>query len=134
MTPMRRVPAFAFVVLLLAGCGSAATGSLPPSPVATVPSTTAPSVAQSNTPIAATPAPTPSARPVPSPTPQTYVVRRGDSYISIAKRFGVKSVALTQANPTVRFFFTQTGPDPSHTFPPGVKDIQIGDVLIIPTP
>jgi hypothetical protein len=132
---MRRVPAFAFVVLLLVGCGSAATGSPPPSLVATVPSTTAPSAAPSSTPTVATPVPiTPSAKPVPSPTPRTYVVQAGDVPGRIASGFGITVLALTRANPTVRFVFQQTGPDPSHTFAPGWKDIQIGDVLIIPAP
>lgn len=130
---MRRLAAVAFMVMLLAGCGSAATtGSSRPTQGTAAPSATALSVTPSSTP-AATPAPTATtAASTPSPTPQTYVVQLGDSPGRIASLFGITVIALLRANPTIRFYLSQTGPDAAHTFAPGVRDIQVGDVVIIP--
>ncbi len=74
---------------------------------------------------AATPRPTaaaatPSAAPTlaPAPTPQVYVVAKGDTMSRIAKKFGVTVEELTAANPQVK----------------NPNKIKIGDELTIPVP
>ncbi|MDW8327358.1 MAG: LysM peptidoglycan-binding domain-containing protein [Anaerolineales bacterium] len=49
------------------------------------------------------------ASPTPSPTPVTHVVRRGETLIGIAVRYGVSLEALQQANPTVSAQFLSIG-------------------------
>ncbi len=62
--------------------------------------------------------PTPAVTAVPAPTPQLYVVAKGDTMSKIAKRFGVSVEQLLLANPQVK--------DPNK--------IKIGDELTIPVP
>lgn len=94
-------------VLILSGCGSAATPS--PSPTATPeatpqPTEAAPSVAESASPSAA--------------TEQVYVVQKGDTLIRIAYRHGITLAALRAANPKVT--------DPTK--------LRVGQKLVIPAP
>jgi nucleoid-associated protein YgaU len=57
--------------------------------------------------------------PVPEPTPRTYTVKQGDTLSSIAGRFNLTLDELIAAN-------TEAVPDPDK--------LDVGDVLIIPTP
>ncbi len=71
--------------------------------------TATPVVQATDTPVPTTP---------PPPTPQTYVVAKGDTFSKIAKKFGVTVEELKAANPQVK----------------NIDKIQIGDQLTIPTP
>jgi LysM repeat protein len=71
--------------------------------------TAAPSVESSATPAPTTP---------PEPTPQVYVVVKGDTFSKIAKRFGLTVEALQQANPQIK----------------NINKIGIGDEITIPVP
>ncbi|HUB87888.1 MAG TPA: LysM peptidoglycan-binding domain-containing protein [Verrucomicrobiae bacterium] len=46
--------------------------------------------------------PAPEPAPAPAPTTETYVVMKGDSFYTIAKKYGVKIKALEDANPNVK--------------------------------
>lgn len=94
-------------VVLLAGCGSAATPS--PSPTATAEATPQPTET--------TPAPSESASPSAS-AEQVYVVQKGDTLIRIAFRHGITLAALRAANADV------TDPTKLH----------VGQKLVIPAP
>jgi murein DD-endopeptidase MepM/ murein hydrolase activator NlpD len=105
-----RIASFLFWTALLCGCRTTvpATAEFPTparwrSPTAT-PSYFFPTRAVSLTPT-----------PVPSPTPRTYTVRAGDTFGSIAAKFGVTVDDLIRANP---------GVDPNA--------LPIGTVLVIP--
>ena len=69
------------------------------------------------TPIAESTA-TPEITPVPAPTPQIYVVRKGDTMSKIAKKFDLTVAALVAANKQLK--------DPDK--------ISIGDEITIPVP
>jgi LysM repeat protein len=102
---MRPVAGLA-AMLLLAGCGSAATPS--PSPVDTpAPSVEAP----------ATPEPT-AAEVAPTTPPEMYRVRKGDTLAEIAASHSITLKALRAANPEVT--------DP--------RLLRIGQKLVIPSP
>jgi LysM repeat protein len=106
------------VALLMQGCKQdkpgagestdAATATAPPSAAETNPVVAAPTPpgAPSNTTVAATPTP-PSAPPVAQPLappvagPQDYVIVQGDNFSGLAKKFGVSSRAIMDANPGV---------------------------------
>ena len=61
--------------------------------------------------------PAPAITAVPAPTPQVYVVAKGDTMSKIAKKFGVTVAQLQAANPKVK--------DPNK--------IKVGDPLNIPS-
>ena len=92
-----------------------------PPPVETVDTNLLPPVADSNVvsqiPTTTTLDPAPAPAPVVLPATQEYVIQSGDTYSSIAPKFGVTVKALQTANPTV---------DPAK--------LQIGKKIIIPAP
>ncbi len=90
-----------FVGPMLLGIGSSDNGPGTP--------TTAPSADASVTPVPTEP---------PAPTPQTYVVAKGDTISKIAKKFGLTQEELLAANPQIK------NPD----------KIGIGDEITIPLP
>jgi LysM repeat protein len=59
--------------------------------------------------IAAPPTVSPTPVPAPEPAAQEYVVTKGDSFYSIAKKFGVSMNAIAQANPGVNSSRLQIG-------------------------
>ena len=63
-----------------------------------------------------TPTPIPTAKP--APTPQVYIIARGDTMLKIAKKFGVTMEALLAANPKIK----------------NPNKIGIGDPVNIPVP
>ncbi len=106
----------AAILGIVAGCGRVITRPTPVPPTYTPTPTWTPSP----TPPQATPTPrpyTPPPTPTPTvtPTPLIYTVQRGDTLLSIAKRFGVSAQALQDVNGIV---------DP--------RRLQIGQPLIIP--
>ncbi|MBA2253654.1 MAG: LysM peptidoglycan-binding domain-containing protein [Chloroflexi bacterium] len=73
--------------------GSAPTGSIDPGPPGDSPApSTEPTVVTHD----------PSGGPGPLPTPEQYVVQRGDTLTAIARRFGITVAQLLAANPQVR--------------------------------
>ena len=104
-----------FCVVLMVGCKkeqTTADNGLPPVDTTTTPTDTNAAPANVTPPagsnaIAAAPAvPTPPPTPTPPPPPpapvnQEYVVTKGDSFYSIAKKFGVKMSEIKAANPGV---------------------------------
>jgi LysM repeat protein len=93
-------------LVLVAACGSGATpapsASPPPTPTLSAPPDVSPSAGPSASPASST----------------TYVVRKGDTLIAIAKRFHITLVALKRANPLIG--------DPTK--------LKIGAKLVIPAP
>jgi LysM repeat protein len=67
------------------------------SSVAVVPAAPSAQATPGPTPIA-TPSATPAKRPSPSPSPLVYVVKGGDTLMSIARRYGVSVAAVKAAN------------------------------------
>ncbi|MBN2084431.1 MAG: LysM peptidoglycan-binding domain-containing protein [Anaerolineales bacterium] len=105
-----RIRGVCFFVLMLAGCGPVAPAGIAfPTPIRWHSPTVSPTrfFPTREVPLTPTLAPT--------PTPQTYTVRAGDTFGSIAAKFAVTVDALTAANP---------GVDPNV--------LSIGTVLIIP--
>ncbi|MBN1438614.1 MAG: LysM peptidoglycan-binding domain-containing protein [Anaerolineales bacterium] len=98
-----------FWTALLCGCRPAATPVEFPTPARWQSPTASPSYFFPTRAVSLTPTP------APSPTPQTYTVKAGDTFGSIAAKFGVTVDALIQANP---------GVDPNA--------LPIGQVLVIP--
>jgi nucleoid-associated protein YgaU len=75
--------------------------SVTPGPSATPDATSTPMPTATPVPTATpTPEPTPSptAEPTPGPTPVTYVVKAGDTLLSIAERYGVTAAAIQREN------------------------------------
>jgi LysM repeat protein len=105
-----RIANFFFWTALLCGCRTALPATVEfPTPARWQSPTVSPSYFFPTREVSLTPTP------VPSPTPRTYTVREGDTFGSIAAKFGVTVDALIQANPEV---------DPNA--------LPIGTVLVIP--
>jgi LysM repeat protein len=101
------------IVLLISGCGQVVTGPTPTPEVLGVtlpPPTPTPLIA-----IVLTPTPRPTFTPAPTPTPVVYVVKSGDTLLSIALEFGTTVAAIQQANGIIN-----------------PQSLQIGQELIIP--
>ncbi len=101
-------------VLLISGCGGqVVTG---PTPTVQVLGVTLPPPTATRTIVsAATPTPRSTFTPAPTPTPVVYVVKSGDTLLSIAIEYGTSVAALQQANGIIN---------------PG--SLQIGQELVIP--
>jgi LysM repeat protein len=106
------LPAVCFFFLLSAGCKPASSAATEfPSPVRWQSPTVSPSRFFPTREVSLTPTL------APTPTPRTYTVRAGDTFGSIAAKFGTTVDALIKANPNV---------DPNA--------LPIGAVLVIPPP
>lgn len=101
------------MVLLISGCGQVVTGPTPTPEVLGV--TLPPPTPTRAVVIALTPTPLPTFTPAPTPTPVIYVVKSGDTLLSIALEFGSTVAAIQQANGIIN---------------PG--SLQIGQELVIP--
>ncbi len=104
------------LAITLAACGRVITKPTP------LPPTSTPTATPTITPTAARPTPTPkpytpppTPTPTATPTPLIYTVEKGDTLLSIAKRFGVSVQALQDVNGII---------DP--------RRLQIGQPLVIP--
>jgi len=100
-------------ILLMSGCGQVVTGPTPTSEVlgVTLPPPTATRIAAT----VLTPTPRPTFTPAPTPTPVVYVVKSGDTLLSIAIEYGTTVAAIQQANGIIN-----------------PQSLQIGQELIIP--
>jgi len=107
------------IAVMLTGCDQATVPAPKETPVTIVPTATiappAPTLPAAATPALVTPLPSPT--PAPTGTPIVYVVKRGDTLLAIAIRFGVTTEAIQLANGMV---------DP--------RRLQIDQPLIIPSP
>lgn len=103
----------ATALLVTAGCGQVLSGPTPTPDVLGV--TLPPPTPTRQVAAAQTSTPEPSPTPAPSPTPVIYVVKSGDTLLSIAIEFGTSVAALQQANGII---------DPA--------SLQIGQELVIP--
>jgi len=83
------------------GTTEAANTNPPPALEATNPVVATSPAPSTATTAVATPTPPPSVQPVPPPGPQDYVIVSGDNFSSLAKKFGVATKALEDANPGV---------------------------------
>jgi len=111
---MRRVTTLlCLIVLLISGCGQVVTG---PTPTIEVLGVTLPPPTPTRM-IAAvlSPTPRPTFTPAPTPTPIVYIVKSGDTLLSIAIEFGTTVAALQQANGIIN-----------------PQSLQIGQELVIP--
>ena len=97
---------FLVIAVSLAACGGASASPTPP-----------PSAQPTQAPVQ-TPEPSPSAVATPVPSVTSYVIRKGDTLIAIARKFHITLKALRAANPGIT--------DPTL--------IQIGQKLVIPAP
>jgi LysM repeat protein len=92
-------------------------GPTPPPPTPPYPTPPVPTPPYPTPPVPTPPYPTPPVPTPPVPTPTRYVVQRGDTLYSIARRFGVSVWQLASINNIAN-----------------VNLIYVGQVLIIPTP
>jgi LysM repeat protein len=111
---MRRASILLCIILvLMTACGQVVTGPTPTPEVLGV--TLSPPTPTRVVLVAATPTPRPTFTPAPTPTPVMYVVKSGDTLLSIALEFGTTVAALQQANGIIN-----------------PQSLQIGQELIIP--
>lgn len=137
----------AIMMLVLAGCGTAETNGITPtpsdSPAVITPYLTA-TPARTAAPTA-TIAPTPTPPPLPTATPYLYTVVADDTLIGIASYFGITLDELTLANPDVNPNFLSVGtqlviplpegedqPDAPASGEPEIMPVQTGALTCTP--
>jgi LysM repeat protein len=101
--------ALLLLIVSLTACGSSSSiTSTAPSPRPILTTYVTPSPAATESPQPSTPSPT-SQTPEATPTPQTYIIQEGDTFLGIAERFGISLESLLAANPGVNAAFLSIG-------------------------
>ena len=116
-------------LLLISGCGQVVTGPTPTSEVLGV--TLPPPTPTRLVAAVLTPTPRPTFTPAPTPTPIVYVVKSGDTLLSIAIEYGTTVAALQQANGIINPQSLQAGQE--LVIPLGPGGVEAAKQLL-PTP